>query len=168
MALRTSSPPGDTAEASDASPSDPLLRRAIALLARRDYSRAEIERKLRRGLLPSDDPRRIAQVLDHLEALGLVSDAKLAVAFVRSRSARFGPSRLRHELELRGIDPGVIADALREAGGGELEAAHALWRGRFGTVTEDRRERARQARFLAARGFSLAVISRVVAGLEED
>ncbi|HEX7156508.1 MAG TPA: regulatory protein RecX [Burkholderiaceae bacterium] len=169
MALRTNPPPGDTAvEAPTSPPPDALLRRAIALLARRDYRRTEIQRKLRRGLLPTENPQRIGEVLERLEALGLMSDAKLAVEFVRARAARFGPTRLRHDLELRGIDKDVIAQALREAGGAELEAARALWRNRFGTVAEDRRERARQARFLAARGFSLAVISRVVSGLDDE
>ena len=43
----------------------------------------------------------------------------------------------------------------------ELERAQAVWRQRFGTVATDANERARQMRFLAARGFAGDVVRRV-------
>jgi regulatory protein len=46
----------------------------------------------------------------------------------------------------------------------ELDRARAVWQGRFGAVPADARERARQMRFLAGRGFSAEVIRSVVAG----
>ena len=50
----------------------------------------------------------------------------------------------------------------------ELQRAAQLWQRKFGAVAQDARERARQMRFLAGRGFSADVIRRVVRGADED
>ena len=44
----------------------------------------------------------------------------------------------------------------------ELQRATDLWRKRFGTPPADLKEKAKQLRFMAARGFSSAVVSRVL------
>jgi len=50
----------------------------------------------------------------------------------------------------------------------EFARAQALWQRKFGEVAGDARERGRQARFLAARGFAADVVRRIVGGLEES
>jgi regulatory protein len=55
-----------------------------------------------------------------------------------------------------------IDAALKSAGCDEYAAAHALWLKRFKSPPPDARAWARQARFLAARGFSHDVIRRVL------
>jgi len=79
-----------------------------------------------------------------------------------ARTARFGPVRLRHELLRQGVDKDRIHAALSAHQGNELATAQALWQKRFKLPATDPRERARQARFLAARGFSHEVIRRVL------
>jgi len=67
----------------------PLKARAIALLARREYSRAEI----RARLVASGDESDAAQVddvLDELVALGYLSDARFASAVVAQKSRGHG------------------------------------------------------------------------------
>jgi regulatory protein len=51
----------------------------------------------------------------------------------------------------------------------EEQRARALWQRRFGRAAADATERAKQMRFLAQRGFSAAVVLRIVksAGADE-
>jgi regulatory protein len=173
-------------------PDSELMRAAIALLARRDHGRVELGQRLLRRLegarfssraAPTDpaaevEVDRAAQrsqratavdlVLDTLQAKGLLSEARFVNEFVRARASRFGPVRLRHELQRRGVDQGLIDTALQAQVGDELARARTLWRQRFGAVATASAERARQARFLAARGFSHDIVRRVVGGKDAD
>ena len=106
-------------------------------------------------------------VLDRLQGLGLQSDQRVAENHVRSRQARSGSRRLAAELRQRGIDGETIDAALGSLADTELQRARALWARRF-ELTRDPRERARQMRFLAARGFGMAVIRAVVGGCTAD
>lgn len=136
-----------------------LRERAIALLARREHSHAELARKL----APHGSPDDIEATLARMTELGLLSDRRFAEAWVRSRAARFGRARLTHDLTQRGVARELVDAALEaECAVDELERARAVWRGRFDRPAADRREWARQARFLQGRGFSSAVITRLL------
>lgn len=128
------------------------------MLARREHSRTELHAKLiRRGFSCAD----AARVLDALQAEGLLSDVRYAEAYVASRSARgFGPVRIAMELEQRGVGADARAEACpRDDRHWASLAATARTR-RFGAAPpQDFTERARQARFLAQRGFSRAQIA---------
>ncbi|MCB1909320.1 MAG: regulatory protein RecX [Rhodocyclaceae bacterium] len=138
-----------------------LRQRALRLLARRDHTRAELTRKLSSYGSPDD----VAAVVAHMAELELQSDRRFAEQFVRSRGARYGVARLRRELGQRGVDGTLGALALAsELDGDELERARRLWQARFGEAADDRREWARQARFLQSRGFTADVIHRVLKG----
>lgn len=106
----------------------------------------------------------IDQVLDTLQAEGLFSEDRFVEGFVRTRQARYGPMRLRHELLRRGVTAERIDAALKLVARNEFDAARALWQKRFPSAPVDAREWARQARFLGARGFSHDVIRQVLAG----
>jgi regulatory protein len=141
-----------------------LLQRAVALLARREHSRAELARKLRRLLDEGDDPALIDRVLDDLQRRDLLSDQRFAQSLVRARGQRYGDARLKADLKARGASPQATADALAAVRGSELQRAHVLWLRRFGNVPVTAQERGRQGRFLQARGFSSEVIRKVLAG----
>jgi regulatory protein len=141
-----------------------LQQRAVALLARREHSRAELARKLQRGLDEGGDPALIDVVLDDLQRRDLLSEQRFAQALVRARGPRYGDARLKADLQARGASPQAAADALAALRGSELQRAHALWLRRFGTVPATAQERGRQGRFLQARGFSSDVIRKVLAG----
>lgn len=147
-----------------------LLARAVRLLARREHSRAELARKLAQARHgkgpPSDpvDPVAVAVVLDELEHLGLLSDARFATQRARQRSERYGNSRLRHELQQKGVAAPVAMEAIEALTGTEHQRALALWQRRFGQLAQSPSERARQGRFLQARGFSMDTIRRVLSG----
>lgn len=129
---------------------------AIRLLARRDYSRHELEGRL---ASKGHSAEAIGECLDALAEQGLQSDARFAEAFLRSRLARGqGPLKVRADLGQRGLSREAIDTLLSEAeAAGELDwfalAAETLGR-RFAAPATTPKERARQERFLAGRGFS--------------
>ena len=146
------------------SPASKVLRAAVALLARRDFSRAQLRVRLLRTAGAEADPAEVDRVLDAVQAQGLLSEDRFVEEFIRTREARFGPVRLRHELLRRGVAEERIEAALKQHLRDEYAAAHALWLKRFKSAPPDAREWARQARFLGARGFSHDVIRKVLAG----
>ncbi|MBP8134258.1 MULTISPECIES: recombination regulator RecX [Zoogloea] len=133
--------------------------RALRCLAMREHSRTELARKL--GPLGTEDE--VNAELDRLVELGLLSDARFAEAFVRTKARRFGATRLRSELAQRGVSAALIGEAIEEScGDSELARARDVYRRKFATTPADAREWAKQARFLQGRGFSTDIIRRVL------
>ena len=87
-------------------------QKALNLLDRRDYSRAELLRKLTdKGF----DEAAAEQALDRLAELGFVDDARYAPIVVRHYTAKgFGAQRIRGELQRRGIPKELWDAALAE------------------------------------------------------
>ena len=138
----------------------PSLRgRALQALARRELSRAELHAKLLPHVVETDD---IAVLLDDLQKRGWLSDTRTLEQTVRIRSARFGTQRIVHELRQKGISDELIAASIPQMKEGELEAARNVWQRKFATPPQDQKEKAKQARFLQSRGFSMEVIFRVL------
>ena len=130
------------------------------MLARREYARAELgERLMHRGA----DAAEVTRVLDELEQLGYLSDVRFAQMLVTQRAGRYGKRAIAHALTQRRVaSPAAqtALDALKNVD--ELADASALWERRFGSLPRDERERARQIRFLIARGYNLAIALKVV------
>lgn len=138
-----------------------LRERALALLARREHTRAELARKLAPH---AGDEAELEALLDELAARGWLSDARFADALIHDRQARFGSLRLAHELRERGVPEAIVRERLAALRGTELERARRVWQSKFGSPPANGRERARQIRFLAQRGFPMDVIARLVRG----
>jgi regulatory protein len=99
--------------------------------------------------------RLIGEALDALEAENLLSDQRFTENFVLQRTARgHGPVKIRHELRERGIRDELAAQHIDGDRLSWCERALAVRHKRFGAgPPEDIRDRSRQARFLAQRGF---------------
>ena len=138
-----------------------LKGRALRLLAQREHSRHELERKLAKY---EEEPGALAQALDELDARGFIDEARVVQSVLHQRAGRLGALRVRQELQQKGIAPEAIAGAVEQLQATELERAREVWRRRFGEPPADANERARQTRFLLARGFSGAVVGRVLKG----
>ena len=138
-----------------------LRDRALGLLARREHSRAELQRKLAPH---SEDPQEVIALLDDLARRGWLSDARFAEALVHDKQAKFGTARLAYELRERGVAETIIRDQLAELKDSELERARQVWQSKFGALPEDAKARAKQMRFLQSRGFSLDVIGKIMRG----
>ncbi|MFC3667687.1 recombination regulator RecX [Uliginosibacterium paludis] len=130
------------------------------MLANREHSREELRRKLASKAQEGDD---VEAVLDRMQESGFQSDQRFAESFVRSRGGRFGAGRIRRELEERGVASELAADAMGETlPADELDRARAIWARKFGQIPQDRKEWARQARFMQARGFAVDVIRKLL------
>lgn len=163
----------------------------IACLAQREHSRAELRRKLlalalapaktggsgsgraRSAPHPADATQhddtatrgaaaasRVDAVLDWLEAQRYQSQQRFVESRVRVRSERFGNLRIRQELAQHGLTlPAQTEAALLDS---EFERACAVWARKFKPCSSTPADAAKQARFLAGRGFSGEVIRRVL------
>ncbi len=139
---------------------EPSLKgRALRLLSGREHSRAELERKLQRF---EEAPGSLALALDDLQAKGFISEQRVIESVVNRRAAKLGVSRIKQELQAKGLDPQVVSDAVAELRSTELARARAVWLKKFGTPAPNASESARQMRFLAARGFGGEVIRQVI------
>lgn len=187
-----------------------LKAQALALLARREHSRAELRTKLlaharkraahaaaaaaapasdwgsgwevdpfgestagapsgdsAHALEPDPDAlaAEVDEVLDWLQAQRYQSDERFIESRLNSRAPRLGLSRIRQELSRHGVE--LDSETVRTLRQNEVQRAREVWRKRFGQAPADLRERARQMRFLAARGFSGEVVRQVLGGSDE-
>jgi regulatory protein len=157
-------------------PPPSLQARALGWLAQREHSRSELRRKLLRvarqppaGAEEAADAdcaaaqaeAKVDRLLDHLQAQGLLSEERFIESRVRVRAPGLGTRRIQMELARHGLK--LSAEPLQQLRDSELERATQLWLRRFGAPAQDLRERARQMRFLAGRGFYAAVIHQVLA-----
>ncbi|VUZ26980.1 Regulatory protein RecX [uncultured Comamonas sp.] len=158
-----------------------LTARALRLLAQREHSRLELERKLQRFVPPqaqdTEDadgaadtgaenapPEDLAAVLDRLEAKGFIQPERVAQSVLYRRAPKLGSQRVLQELRQKGLDEAIVrqaADTLRQS---EHQRAWTVWQRKFGQLASTPQERARQMRFLASRGFAMEVIAKVVRG----
>ena len=142
-----------------------LTGRALRMLSAREHSRAELERKLARF---EEEPGTLAQVLDALQSKDFINEARVVESVVHRRSAKLGASRIKQELQAKGLEPEAIAEAVQKLRASELDRAREVWRKKFGSPPVDAAERGKQMRFLASRGFGGDTSHRVVSGGDED
>lgn len=146
-------------------PRGPSLKaRAVAYLSRREYARNELARKLQPYAGEEDE---LTRVLDALEKEGWLSTERFAQSLVHRRSARQGTARIVQELRQHGVAEDQVAQLRDDLRATEYQRALEVWRKRYAGKPVDRSEYARQARFLAGRGFAHEVIRRVL-GVDPD
>lgn len=164
--------------ASAASPGLSLKARAIALLAQREHSSAELRRKLLRlaqqialarvndEALPASPPdeeavaEEVEALLAWLQAQGYLDEARFVESRVHARSGRWGQQRIAQELAQHGLS--LSAEQREALAASELQRARDIWQRKFGgqaPVTPA--DKARQLRFLLGRGFSAALVQRL-------
>lgn len=136
-----------------------LKGRALRLLAAREHSRAELVRKLSAH---EETPGQLAQVLDELQAKDFISEARVVASVINRRAGRFGAARIKYELQNKGLGAEAVSEAIDSLKGSELERAGEVWRKKFKEPAADAAGRAKQMRFLAARGFSSEVIRKLM------
>ncbi|MCV2370690.1 RecX family transcriptional regulator [Roseateles oligotrophus] len=159
-----------------------LKMRAIALLSQREHSRTELRRKLLRiqrsmaakaGVpqlaeadeeAPTDGANLEADIetlLDGLQAQGYLSDARFVESRVHARASRYGSLRIKQELAQHGLS--LSAEAMATLKSQEFERAKAVWQRKFGGVmADDGPGKAKQIRFLMARGYAAETIRKLL------
>lgn len=129
-----------------------MTEKCLRLLARREYSQAELRQKL--AAFPA---AAVQKVLADLAAKNLQSDERFAQSYVRSHVARGqGRIKIQHALSGKGIAATLIADALAETDWEELAAR--VYHKKYPLPAENMQEAAKRQRFMAQRGFTFAEI----------
>lgn len=141
-----------------------LKGRALRLLSQREHSRQELERKLKSF---EETPGELAAALDFLQSKDFINEQRVVESVVNSRSRKLGASRVRQELQAKGLPAEAIAEAVQAMRSTELERAREVWRKKFGEPPADQAARVKQVRFLVSRGFAPDVVKRVVAGADD-
>ena len=145
-------------------------KRALWLLDKRDYSRAELLKKLTEKGYAEETA---AAAVDHLAELGFVDDARYAPIVVRHYAAKgYGARRVQAELQRRGI-PKELWDAAMEEMPAQDESVDKLLRSRMrGAESTDRAALKRAADALLRRGYAWdeinVAVERYRAETEED
>ena len=142
-----------------------LKGRALRYLAAREHSRTELERKLR---LHEEEPGQLAQVLDELQAKDFISETRVVASVINRRAGRFGAARIKYELQQKGLGAEAVDEAVDSLKDSELERAREVWRKKFDGPAADAAGRAKQMRFLAARGFGGEIIRKVTGASRKD
>jgi len=142
-----------------------LRAQALSLLARREYSKQELARRL---LQYTEDPDEIPPLIEDFEQRGWLSEKRVVEQVMATRRKRFGSQKIAHELRQKGLSEEAIAGARETLKESELESAREVWRRKFPEPPINANEKARQMRFLQGRGFSLDIIRKVIAGADDD
>ncbi|NCZ47879.1 MAG: regulatory protein RecX, partial [Betaproteobacteria bacterium] len=82
------------------------MNRALAALARREYSLAELKRKLSRFAQSENE---LDQTLEVLQSRGYLSEARFAENLVRKEAARKGTAWIKQSLRQHDLPAEVIA-----------------------------------------------------------
>lgn len=152
-----------------------LKGRALQWLSQREQSRSELRRKLLPHAVAeaeaaaeagaatpaeSGPEARVEVLLDWLEAHKYLSQERFVESRVHARASRFGNLRIRQELQQHQVSLSLeAAQVLKDS---ELERARTVLARKFSAPPAGLAERAKQARFLAGRGFSPEVIARAL------
>lgn len=139
-----------------------LKARALRHLARREHSRAELERKL---VPHAASPAALGLLLDALAAKKQLSDERYAEARAHQLSRKYGAARIRQDLKAKGVGDELVGRVSAE---GEAARAAAILARKYRASATTRAERLRRMRFLLQRGFSHDTIRRVVSSADGD
>ncbi len=141
-----------------------LRERAVRLLARREHSRFELARKLAQAGFDELD---IGSLLDEFEKKNWLSDRRFAESWVADHRAKAGGVKLAYELRQRGVAEAIIEAVLDKNRDSEFERARDVWARKFGSPPADAAAKAKQMRFLQARGFSSGVVRQTLTAAGE-
>ncbi|WP_047541299.1 recombination regulator RecX [Methylotenera versatilis] len=143
-------------------PEKPLRQRALEYLGKREYSYKELGQKLKSYLDENEDADSITAILDDFKTRGWLSDARFTEQMVHARRAKFGSSKIVHELREKGIESTLIEGAIEQLKETELASAKEIWQKKYKNAPANRDEWAKQARFLQSRGFGFDTIKKVL------
>lgn len=140
-----------------------LKARAVRLLSLREHSREELRRKLTPH---APDPMMLDALLDELEQEGWQSDERFVRSFEHRQVSRFGVRKITAAMRERGVGDSLVAETAERLGRSELQRAWVVWQKKFGAqgLPAEPRDHARQARFLAGRGFAGETVAKILSG----
>ena len=136
-----------------------LVSRAIALLARRDMSRAALIARLLKDGFERQECESISR---WCEACGFLDERRHAEGLARRLGSRYGVMRVSLGMRQKGVEDGAMSAALDGLRATEVDRARSLVMRRFPEDATGADVQARRYRFLRQRGFSGEVIHRAL------
>ena len=135
-------------------PQKSLRARAMDILSRQEISRVGLKRKLAPH---AESEEELENVLNEFAERNWQSDQRYAEAYIHSKSSQHGSLRLKQALAQQGIDETVSREFMPDKAC-ELQTAVAVLRKKFKQPATDLKDKQKQARFLAYRGFDMDTI----------
>ena len=135
-------------------PQKSLRARAMDILSRQEISRVGLKRKLTPY---AESEEELENVLDEFAERNWQSDQRYAEAYIHSKSRQHGSLRLKQALAQQGIDETLSQEFMPDKAR-ELQTAVAVLRKKFKQPATDLKDKQKQARFLAYRGFDMDTI----------
>ncbi|MCF7529361.1 recombination regulator RecX [Neisseria lisongii] len=135
-------------------PTKSLRARAMDILSRQEISRSGLKKKLAPY---AENEAELEAVLNEFAEQGWQSDSRYAEAYIHSKSARHGKNRLKQALAQQGIDPDISRHLLPDRETERQNAVNVLQK-KFKHPAQDLKEKQKQIRFLAYRGFDMDTI----------
>ena len=144
---------------------------AIWLLGRKSYFKKELENKL---ILKEYTEEEVETIIDRIKSYGYLNDERLTVAFVgdKKRFSKKGPRYIKQSLQQKGVDRTIIEETLEEHYSNEEEFEICKGLGEKKLESYKRREsdkyklKSKLYAYLASKGFSSDIISKVINQLE--
>jgi len=140
-----------------------LRARALRLLARREHSRQELERKLAPR---AESPAALHGLLAGLAAKKQLSEERFAEERAHVLSRKYGAARIRQDLKARGIADDVAERSLQ--GLNDFEKAKEILQRKYRVPASTREEKAKRMRFLQSRGFASEIIFKLLSARGDD
>lgn len=139
--------------------------RSMNLLQARDYTRKQLEDKLRQGEYP---PECIEEALDYVESYGYIDDQRYAAEYIEYQMQSRSRSRIETDLMKKGISKDIIHEAfqkLEEMGVEQDEmslVADLLKKKKYNADTATKQEQQKMYGFLYRKGFRSDTICRAL------
>lgn len=128
------------------------LAMAVAMLARREHSQAELLKKLLLKEVPEEEAK---AAIRRLADEGLQSDQRFLESRLRIKlSASHGPNRAQFELSKHGLDEEAVSQAMEGADEKWQEAAYDLIERKYGRSPLPRELQTKAFNLLIRRGFT--------------
>lgn len=125
---------------------------ALGSLSMREHSVSELETKLQQKFEAHD---LVAEVIGWLLDLDYLNDQRYSAMYARSSVVKGrGPVRIQQELRHKGVANQLISAALQQAEVDWLSEAEVVLSRKFRSAPVDAKEKAKQIRYLQARGFT--------------
>ncbi len=133
---------------------------AVGLLARREHSRTELRRKLKKKGFDEDN---IDRVIEQLLSNKLLSDERFTETYINMRRHKgYGPLRIEQELRERGVDAELAEQFLDRNNQEWRTVMRQQYSKKYGDEPAmEYADRARQAKYLQNRGFPLDWVFRM-------
>lgn len=138
-----------------------IVSASLKLLAMRDMSRIQFVDKLKKKEFNSHD---INEAIAWCEAEGWLNEARYAEVTARRLGRKYGSSRVAATLRQKGVNDETVISTIAATKEGECSRAYNVWTRKFDSPPDTTEARVKQTRYLQTRGFSFAVIKRVLLG----